>query len=53
MVTVEKSTEGLNGGLINTLFILYDGMNFVRKSNAITKILDFKNDDMWQSPIYH
>jgi len=35
MVTVEKSTEelDLDGGLINIL------------ANAVTKILDFQNDD--------
>jgi len=46
MVTVEKLTEGASS-------ILYNNMNFVRKSNAITKILYFQNDDTWQAPIHH
>jgi len=51
MVTVEKLTEGLNRGLINILFMHYGGINFVKKNNAVTKILDFQNDDMSWSPI--
>ena len=49
MVTVEKFTEGLDGTrkyTSSTLYLLYDGVNFMTKNNVILKILDFQNDDM-------
>ena len=57
MVTVEKLTEGINRLGIDkymrsTLFLLYNGVNFVTKNNAVMKILDFQNDDTWRSPIH-
>ena len=55
MFTTEKLTAELDEYMSTTLFLLYDGVNFVTKSNAIMKILDFqnKNNDTCLSPIHH
>jgi len=53
MVTVEKLTEGIDKYMRSTLLVLYKGVDFVTKNNAVMKILDFQNNDTWRSPIHH
>ena len=55
MVTVGKLTELDRDQYIYEiyLFLLYNDVWFVMKNTAVMKILDFQNDDTWQSPIHH
>jgi len=53
MVTVEKLAEGIDKYMRSTLFLLYNGADFMTKNTAVMKILDFQNDDTWRPPIHH
>jgi len=49
----EGARQGLGRYLNSTVFVLYDGVSFMKKYKAIVKKSAFRKDGMWQSPGHH